>query len=562
MTYTAHKQLRQFQKTLYKKAYAEAQAFSAMGSPTILKYAEQFHNTLPDTFTKIDAGELLKNMKASHFVLYGDFHTHRQSQKGLVRLLRAFMHKYPKKNIVLAVEMFKACDQPIIDQFTDGELSEESFLEQIKYSRDWGFPWKNYRLIIDFIRETQTPLIGINTPNAGKDSLETRDHYGAKILIDQNKKYRDRLVVCLIGEYHLADRHLPNSLGKMMNGRFNCLRILTNIDHIYFRNPPSLKPAGSEYFFLKKNLYCILNSPPWIKWQSYSIWEEMRSVENCEEVIFDEEISDPSKLHTEDSFDIDHQVQNILSELVRFLDIPVLKSELDRFNVYISPEQDTFDFLKMKYRLDQSTIAKAIEDTAINGFSFIPKGNAFVIEDITLNNLATACGQFLHSTRQSVNFKDKEIEFFNRVFFYGAGMVASMILNPRRKAASLDVLRLYLRKSQGKRLIGHARDKRTTYREVLFFYQWIEKKLAAKEYRLVRPPRSIFAKDEVLYFEISRTLGEMLGFMVYSKVITDRKFPGPIENFFQNLPTDKQKLKLLFTETYLSVENGAFDPFS
>ena len=81
-------QLRQLQHSLYEKAYKEAHSIVAGNSRTILAYSEKFQKSLPVRCARATQADLLSALKQHRFVLYGDFHTLRQSQRGLLRLLR------------------------------------------------------------------------------------------------------------------------------------------------------------------------------------------------------------------------------------------------------------------------------------------------------------------------------------------------------------------------------------------------------------------------------------------------------------------------------------------
>ena len=549
MPTTARKQLRQFQKSLYEKAYADAQSFSAMGTPTILNYSDKFQDSIPDDFTRTNLKSLITAMGNSHFTLYGDFHTHRQSQKGLIRILRSYRTYYPEREIVLGLEMFKSKDQKYIDQYLEGEITETQLLDKTNYRKDWGFPWRNYKLVLDFAQDFNIKVFGVNTDNSGKDNLETRDRFCAKVLQDIHKKHPDKLVICLIGEYHLANAHLPRYLAEGGSDPAKCLRILLNVDRYYFQNPPSHKIPTSEYLQLSSDIYCIINSPPWIKWQSYAIWEEMRNIEEDEEWDDSELIDDPSAVYNEESIDVDYQVHNLLYNLVNFLQLPNQSSDLTRFRVFLSPGQDVFEDLVKKYQVRPREVDIAIESTTLHGYYFFPWGFCFIIEDISLNNLAEMSGQYLHHINQTHHAEDPETAFYRRIFSYAAGMTSSKILNPRRKGGNLWQYRVFLQKNTKKRLIGHAQAKRETNRGVLRFHDWMIKRIESRNSK-GRSLTSIFKLDEQLCFEISRCLGHVLGFNLYSRVMGHKIPSATLQKLFQPLPEGKVETKRAFFELY------------
>src|SRR5689334_3976793 len=82
VTSPAVTQLRQLQQTLYEKAYQEAHDIVAGASRTILSYSAKFERSLPKTCRSATLAGLIEEIRRKRFVLYGDFHTLRQSQRG------------------------------------------------------------------------------------------------------------------------------------------------------------------------------------------------------------------------------------------------------------------------------------------------------------------------------------------------------------------------------------------------------------------------------------------------------------------------------------------------
>ena len=56
----------------------------------------------------VDRSLFRSKINKRRFLLYGDFHTLKQSQRGLIRLLKAYSSLYRERPIILALEMFKA----------------------------------------------------------------------------------------------------------------------------------------------------------------------------------------------------------------------------------------------------------------------------------------------------------------------------------------------------------------------------------------------------------------------------------------------------------------------
>ena len=95
--------------------------------------------------------------------------------------------------------------------------------------------------------------------------------------------------------------------------------------------------SSTDYLQLKPKLYCILNSSPWIKWQSYAIWEEMQAAAG---VVAESYVNKPA--YTEEHFDIDYQILLLMSHLKEFLNIKIAKTDLCRFQVRLHPSKNVF----------------------------------------------------------------------------------------------------------------------------------------------------------------------------------------------------------------------------
>lgn len=521
-------QLYQLQRSLYEKAYEEAHAIVAGTSRTILSYSAKFEKSLPQKFQRTTQADMLDAVKQRRFLLYGDFHTLRQSQRGLLRLMRSYTERQRTTKVVIALEMFKAIDQDSIDAYLAGNMPEVEFLDAVSYQSEWGFPWQNFRMILDFAKARGLPVIGINTENAGRDSLLQRDKYAARCLVDAAERYPDHKVMCLIGEYHLADGHLPKALShEMRRRRVNggILRVLNNIDDYYFLLKKTAAHNSTEYLRLRKDFYCIMNSPPWMKWQSFSMWEEMRHVSSQYDQ--DGETDPDLDLHTEDTYDIDYQFLHFAKNLAGFLGLKIDASDIESFHVLYSPDADFYEDLTEDLAVDPKEAHRMVQRASLDGVYFLGRSNTVLLTYISINNLAEAAGQYLHRVLTGFDdmVDDPPEDFYRRVVKSAIGMIASKILNPRRKCRELHHFRQFLRRHRGQRLTDQASRRRTTANGVLKFDRWIREQLEAKgaDGEAVTVHKAFVLLDRSSHFELSRELGQMLGFALYKKVIANKE---------------------------------------
>lgn len=538
MNTKAKNKLIHFQKDLYERAYKDALSLASGTSKRLLAYAHQFEKELPSKYTHTDLEKIIQHLKKTDFLLYGDFHTLKQSQRGLLRILRALVkNSQQRRNITLALEAFKGEDQQHLDDFLNGTIKEGTFLKRTHYFENWGFPWPNYKMLLDYARDYNIRVIGINSQNAGQDRIDSRDSYAAKILVKEHQKNPDHLIICMIGEHHLAATHLPQQIqnsAQQYELRPQITKILTNIDQYFFKLFHDKPSMSTEYLELKKGVYCIMNSPPWVKWQSYTTWEELRGIDSDINFQDDMGIEEEFELYTEQTYDLDYHFLSIVKSLAKFIGAQVNENDLSSFSIYTtmySNELDLIDFPKDNRTSDIKTILERVNE---DGVYFLSDPNTILITQPSINNLSEAAGQFLHKTL--VNFTDRkgdEVEqFYRRIIKITIAMVSSKILNPRRKCMTLEHHKKLVKKTHRKRLIGHSRLKREASKHVIKHFEWMEGRIKNHNSSFGHPIKSISLRDTKLNFEVSRSIGLILGYKLYRQVMSNQIPSSKIKSLF------------------------------
>lgn len=544
MALTAHKQLSLLQKSLYEKAYKEAHSFFAESNQHIQAYASHFEDALPNDFIRAGLKDVLDSFKPSSLILYGDFHTLKQSQKGLVRLIRSYIERSDRNNVVIAMEAFRGSDQDAIDDFLANRISERTFLEKTKYASHWGFPWPHYKLVLECAREFSLKVIGINSRNGGKDHLAFRDQFAARKLVAAVRANPKSTVICMIGESHLADEHLPKYLAEEFERKempASIARILTNVDKYFFKLQAMSPHLATEYLKIKDNFFCLINSPPWMKWQSYSIWEEMRSVQGMAFIDSEDEAQDED--YNEEGFDLDYQFLSLVKNLTKFLGLEISDSELSKFHINYSPELD----FEKNIREEGVTTAKALESVlervSLDGVFYLPKTRQVLLADLSINNTAEAASQLLfgHLNTAVSSALAPDESFYARCLQFASGMLGSKILNPRRKCPDLSAYSAFVKDNARKRLKGHAKKKREAARAVISHHTWLETVAHSLNGEKTKTPLSkglrTFAEfDRRSDFELSRSIGYMLGQRIYKKTMAGQMPSHSIQSFF--MPTN------------------------
>ncbi len=386
-------------------------------SPQFSKYTQAYEREF-NRYLKISTkSELLKSVKKANIVLGADFHAFLQSQKTHLRILREAVRG--RRDIILGLEAFESKDQIHIDDFLADKINEDTFLLHTHYIKNWGFPWSHYKLFFDFAKTHGIRLMGLNIKTKRKtaDDLTQREIHSSKIIAELYNQNPKALLYILYGDLHLSRPHLPKTIEQAI-GKKKSLHMLTvfqNSEKLYWKLSKRKLEDKVDVVKLRADAYCVVNSPPWVKWQAYMSFLERKFA------------SDESA----DYVDTIHQLCKMLMEI---FDVDVQCVDFHMF------EKGDFKFLNRINKLTTTQEKKTIEKLVHQGRSFfIPRLNVFYLTRYELNHIAFLVGQYIHSKlrREKIIVSNLPQEFTAQVWKEAVGFFVSKILNSRRKFESL-----------------------------------------------------------------------------------------------------------------------------
>jgi uncharacterized iron-regulated protein len=216
------------------------------------KYIQQFSEEF-DAFEGVcDPGEILQGIAQSNLVWIGDYHALTKSQLYVVQLLKELTQTTNK--VALAVEPIFARNQEVLDRWMSGKISEQEFLERIRYHEEWGCEWSGYKAIFETARELGIRVYGVDCePRNDMRSIGRRDLGVARRIVRLIEQNPGQTLIVVFGESHLATHHLParvRSLLKRNRIPVRELTILQNIDALYWQ----LQEAGAR---ARRLLLCL-----------------------------------------------------------------------------------------------------------------------------------------------------------------------------------------------------------------------------------------------------------------------------------------------------------------
>jgi uncharacterized iron-regulated protein len=114
---------------------------------------------LPDG-DPISFHQLLKDLEPSSVIFIGETHDQVEHHHSQIKILQGLTEK--NRDVVVGMEMFERSQQPILDQWTEGKLTEEEFLKEVKWETTWGMDYNLYKGILDEAKNRRLKVLCLN----------------------------------------------------------------------------------------------------------------------------------------------------------------------------------------------------------------------------------------------------------------------------------------------------------------------------------------------------------------------------------------------------------------
>lgn len=418
-----HKWIR-IRKELYRQMEAQVSIRLGGEDKELVNYRKDYNKEFNKKWRSSTREELYRRLQNSRLVLMGDFHALSQSQKTHWRVLKNFLSPKP---LVLCLECFEAEDQPLIDKFMAGKMSEREFLKAIEWAKKWGFPWDHYRSMIRWAQQKKIPVYGLNraVKKRSAASLKSRDIFAAQKIHGILQKHPDAIVFTVYGDLHLAQGHLPAQILKLEGSTFKkkIFRLFQNAEKIYFQILEKELESSVDVVELSQEAFCLLNVPPWVKWQNYLMYLEQTydlGLEEDESVDYTDHISRYVKIISEE-----------LGEVLTCDDLSVYTAQDPQFWAQL---QEHFGPKELRW------LETLIEDG--NSF-YLPGLGVGYLARPTVNHAATLAAKYVHAklNKSDVNFFDMPKDFLRQIWIEGMAYFGSKIINHKRKTDTVMDIR-------------------------------------------------------------------------------------------------------------------------
>ena len=503
-------QLIQIQKRNYRrnlKLVRESLGYN----PGVQKYKKEYGRYLRNYEEVSSKAELIRKAMAADLIFHGDYHTLKQSQHSVLRIIREIQGK---RDMIMCLEMFHGSDQKFVDRFMSGDLSESVFLSKIDYAKKWPFHWNNWRPIISFCQENGIPILGINTDvdeAKGISSLRERDRYSASIITKAFIRNPDKLIYVVSGDLHVAPNHIPKNVEHLLDQLDESGKvfiIFQNAENLYWKLCDQ-RLEESDVLRISENMYCVMNTMPANKIQSYLNW-----LEYSEDAYF--------PVHRDWELDDLEQSRVMVNEMVHTL-ASILKLQfppdaLHKLTLYYPDNLYFLELIQNKPELKGQL--RLVKDKIKRGEGFLIEyeqsgETAYLIylANSSINMATEEATHFLNAVlrgplRKSLSPFD---HFYRNVVTECLGFFGSKFLNEKRKAQSENSLRRFLGKAkQGEVKTDPESIQVATYLLQHFYLQ-----------RKTTDPKEYIKKFHVQYKSrsaITRIFSTQLGYMLGNRL--------------------------------------------
>jgi hypothetical protein len=392
-------------------------------SPSIKSYSLPYEKEFIGRWRESNVDELFSEVDRSRVIFGADFHGFAQAQRTHLRVLRRLSAKKP---VLLALEIFESRHQKTIESFMDGTLSEDELLARVKWDSHWGFPWKQYKPLLELARRRGYKVVGINKCYGERtgQTLRRRDQFAAEKIADLIRESPESLVYVIYGDLHLASSHLPKLVLQTIKHKPRHVILYQNSERLYF----SLAQKGLEkrvHVMKKGNRFCVLSSPPWVKWQSY--------------LLFLEGTLDRDLFSDEADIDLTAHIKNLIQIITGDLKI---KIDVKDIAVY-GPEDEGLEFALSK-RLTKAELKTANLLKSSGRSFFIPDGGIFFLAHASVNHAATLAGEYIQARMSGRNriVWSMPDDFSAAVWIETLSFFLSKFINHRRKPDTIRDVRV------------------------------------------------------------------------------------------------------------------------
>lgn len=143
----------------------------------------------------------------ARIVYFGETHDNPASHRLELQLLQALAERHPGRQ-ALGLEMFSRAQQPVLDRWVAGELTEKAFLRESRWFENWGMDFAYYRDLLNFARDRRIPVLALNADKGLVGALRSKtpeqlgpDEKARLPELDLDDPYHRGMVAAIFGDH-------------------------------------------------------------------------------------------------------------------------------------------------------------------------------------------------------------------------------------------------------------------------------------------------------------------------------------------------------------------------
>jgi len=149
--------------------------------------------------------QLLDDLTRTKVIFVGESHDQIEQHQIQVKMIQALVAR--GKDVVVAMEMFERSQQPILDRWSQGLLTEEEFLKEVQWETTWGMDYELYKGILDIAKAHHLKVLGLNVP---RDLVRKVAENGIKKVLPEDRK--------MLPQMDLTDQQHRAYIASIYNG--------------------------------------------------------------------------------------------------------------------------------------------------------------------------------------------------------------------------------------------------------------------------------------------------------------------------------------------------------
>ncbi|MBX3474815.1 MAG: ChaN family lipoprotein [Planctomycetes bacterium] len=513
---TSRQELIAIQKRLVEELKETIYQHVGRNDPVLDRYYRDYQAEFKPGFERpASRGELVLQLARAGIAYFGDYHTLRSSQTAVLELLEEVLVVHGKK-IVLCVEMLRSRDNAAGHDFVAGEFDAAEFRRRVRWTRSWNFPWQSWGRFFDFAKVTETPLFGVNI-DADKrpDGLHWRDEYAADLVAAATQLYPERLVAVVYGDLHMARAHLPGAVDRRL-GEFGvkrrALRVYQNSETVHWLLVERGQETVVDYVKLQRDVYCVMNATPLVKFQSFLNWQHRAS-----EMIFESSAATDADLMEELLLD---QVRGFVRTICEFLEITL--EDPDNFELYTTQDLDFLDDMVVRGHYTQPEIKALKEYIAMAESAYFARAHVLYLGNFSVANAAEAAARFILAemrppSKEPVEARD---DFYARCMVEALAFFCSKVVDHRRTPRDPAGWRQVVKQFGKRKTLGGVQKKDLAVARAYLKHKAYERKVLASGDYAGSP--ALYGLDDRLHVALTRALGRSLGELMYEAMSQDK----------------------------------------